>query len=144
MPSVAESALALHGANTGAERAGRVALTTCAECSKTAHLVGGEAIYPHRPDLYAKSFWRCDCGAYVGCHPGTANPLGYPAGPTTRMARSAAHAAFDPLWKSGKMRRSQAYKWLAERLGIPASETHISWMDAATAKRVVAACGAQQ
>ena len=115
-------------------------LTICMECGRRAKLVGGEAIYPHRPDLYAKRFWRCECGAYVGCHPGTENALGFPAGPDARKARNAAHAAFDPLWRSKELSRSAAYKWLADQLGQRAGLTHISWMDAATARRVVTVC----
>lgn len=115
-------------------------LTICMECGKRAALVGGLHIYPHRPDLFSKKFWLCECGAYVGCHGGGTEPLGYPAGPETRKARSAAHAAFDPLWKRGQMKRSQAYKWLAAQLGQSPGETHISWMDAATARRVVEVC----
>lgn len=117
-------------------------LTICMECGCKATRVGGQAIYPHRPDLFEKVFWKCECGAYVGCHPGTVNPLGYPAGPTTRRARSEAHAAFDPIWRTKKMTRSEAYKWLASELGQRASETHISWMDEPTARRVVAICTA--
>lgn len=119
-------------------------LTICMECGDKAIMVGGKAIYPHRPDLYGKTFWRCQCGAYVGCHPGTTNPLGYPAGATTRRARSEAHAAFDPLWKGRKGARGDAYAWLSEAMGLPRGETHISWMNAAQARRVVAVCKARQ
>lgn len=119
----------------------------CIECDGMATLTDGHAIYPHRPDLYAKSFYRCRCGAYCGCHPGTTQALGYPCGPETRRARSAAHAAFDPLWKRGKMSRASAYKWLAEQLGIQKSDCHIGMMDAETARRVptiIAALEAQE
>lgn len=115
-------------------------LTICMECAGKASLVTGKRIYPHRPDLYAKNFYLCDCGAYVGCHKGTKDPLGYPAGAETRKARSVAHAAFDPLWKTRTMPRTEAYKWLADRMGLTPGETHISWMDAATARRVVEIC----
>ena len=117
-------------------------LTVCMECGAKASLVSGKEVYPHRPDLYSKKFWRCGCGAYVGCHGGGTQPLGYPAGPATRKARLAAHAAFDPLWKRGQMKRGQAYRWLGEQLGQRPGETHISWMDAATATRVVEVCKA--
>ena len=119
-------------------------LTICMECGQGAKLVGGKAIYPHRADLHSKRYWRCDCGAYVGCHGDTTNPLGYPAGPATRRARSEAHAAFDPLWKREGMKRSAAYQWLAAALGLPPHATHISWMDAATARRVVLAVSARK
>lgn len=119
-------------------------LTLCMECDRKATLVGGKRIYPHRPDLYAKRFFLCECGAYVGCHPGTELPLGYPAGPETRVARSAAHAAFDPIWRGRQMSRRDAYAWLAERMGTPPGQTHISWMSAAEARRVVEHCRALQ
>ncbi len=111
---------------------------TCIECGCVAHLVGGERIYPHRPDLYAKSFWLCECGAYCGCHPGTTAALGYPCGPGTRKARSAAHEAFDRLWKTGVMKRDKAYKWLSQATGISHERCHIGMMTAAEARRVVA------
>lgn len=41
-----------------------------------------------------------------------------------RDARKLAHAAFDPLWQSGHMKRKEAYEWLAARLGISESERH--------------------
>lgn len=110
---------------------------TCLECGKEARLVDGKRIYPHRPDLYAKSFYLCECGAYCGCHPGTTSALGSPCGPATRKARSAAHAAFDPLWKRKTMSRHLAYKWLAEQLGIDPADCHIGMMTEATARRVV-------
>lgn len=121
-----------------------IKLTTCMECGNASRLVGGLVIYPHRPDLHAKKFWMCECGAYVGCHGGTTNPLGYPAGPETRRARSEAHAAFDPLWKGRKGRRSAMYQWLAGEMGLPPHQTHISWMNAAQARRVVAICRARE
>jgi len=117
-------------------------LTLCIECGGKAKMVGGKRIYPHRPDLYDKLLFLCDCGAYVGCHKGTTNPMGRPAGPETRKARMAAHEAFDPIWKSGRLTRSGAYQWLADRMGALPGQTHISWMTAAEAQRVVIYCRA--
>jgi hypothetical protein len=114
----------------------------CPECGATPRIVSGRTIYPHRQDLWSKSFWACtDCGkAYVGCHPGTKRPLGTLATKELRAARSRAHAAFDPIWKSRRMRRSEAYKWLAGQLGIKPADCHISWFDVETCERVVDAC----
>jgi hypothetical protein len=110
----------------------------CIECGKLATLVCGESIYPHRPDLFSKRFYLCECGAYCGCHPNTIVPLGFPCGAETRRARSAAHAAFDPLWKRGSMARRDAYQWLASLLGIDPEDCHIGMMDAETARRIPA------
>lgn len=110
---------------------------TCIECGKQGVLVSGQAIYPHRPDLYAKRFYRCPCGAYCGCHPGSVVPLGNPCGPETRKARSAAHAAFDPLWQKGDLSRPSAYAWLAAATGIKREKCHIGMMSADQARLVV-------
>lgn len=72
----------------------------CSECGRRARQTTGAEIYPHRKDLHAKPIWACACGAYVGCHPGTTAPLGTPAGPKTREARSYVHRRLDPIWQN--------------------------------------------
>ena len=106
-----------------------------------AELVTGEVVHPDRPELANVPFWRCvPCGARVGCHPGTTDPLGTLADLDLRRARTKAHAAFDPIWKSGRMKRRDAYSWLATRLGIPWDACHIGGFDEATCRNVVAIC----
>lgn len=113
----------------------------CDYCQHPAELVTGADIYPHRPDLADKSIWRCvTCAALVGCHPGTDEPLGRLANAELRKAKIAAHAAFDPVWKSKRMRRGEAYRWLSKELGIPLEQTHIGMFDVETCRRVVEAC----
>ena len=110
---------------------------TC-PCGREAELVNGAVIYPHRRDLAAKLFYRCaPCGAYVGCHPNTKTPLGTLADAHTRAARAAVHAAFDPLWKSGRWARRDAYGWLANALGIPYRRCHIGLFDLGSCLRAV-------
>lgn len=113
----------------------------CPYCGKEAQLVNGDTIYPHRPDLAHLRFYVCQpCDARVGCHPGTARPLGRLANAELRQAKMEAHAAFDPLWRSGLMKRRDAYGWLAERLGIERDQCHIGYMDVVECRRVVEAC----
>jgi hypothetical protein len=113
----------------------------CEYCEGQAELVSGEEIYPHRPDLKTKKFYRCvPCKAYVGCHPGTLTPLGRLANADLRKAKMQAHAAFDQFWKSGQMTRSKAYGWLASWLGIPKYKCHIGMFDVEMCHRVVRAC----
>lgn len=116
-------------------------IVRCPYCRQDAVLVTGEVMYPHRPDLHQKKFWRCEpCAAWVGCHDGTTNPLGRLADAELRAAKSAAHAAFDPLWtRPGGMRRKDAYKWLADQLQMPPSRCHIGWFDLEKCRAVVAA-----
>lgn len=111
----------------------------CGYCNNPAALVGGDTIYPHRQDLKSKLFYLCKpCDAYVGCHPGTSTPLGTLADLELRRARSIAHNAFDPIWRSRLMSRTKAYKWLAHALNIDHGVCHIGMFDAATCKKVVA------
>jgi hypothetical protein len=113
----------------------------CDYCDRLAERVNGKAIYPHRPDLVGKQFWRCQpCGAYVGCHPGTSTPLGRLANAQLRRAKQQAHAAFDPIWRSKERSRGEAYAWLAEQLGISKNNCHIGMFDVEMCERVVSVC----
>lgn len=66
--------------------------------------------------------------------------LAAPPGSELAKARIAAHAAFDPLWKSGHFDRGVAYEWLASELGLPVAQTHMVLFDVATCQRVVDIC----
>jgi len=115
----------------------------CDYCGSAPELVTGAEVYPHLPKLRDKWIWRCQpCKARVGCHPGTQVPLGRLANAELREAKQAAHAAFDPVWKDGHMKRGQAYSWLAERLGIHGKDCHIGMMNEEQCRRVVELCKA--
>ena len=115
----------------------------CDYCQQPARLVGGETLYPHRRDLYARKFYHCaPCSAWVGCHPGTTKPLGRLADRELRTAKQEAHAAFDPFWRKSGMKRNHAYGWLAKQLGIKREQCHIGMMDVETCRRVVVICNA--
>ena len=110
----------------------------CPYCENRAKLVTGKEIYPRRPDLYNKKFWQCkECDAYVGCHPNTDKPLGRLANAELRQVKMKAHAIFDPIWKKGDMKRTEAYKWLAAMLNIKYSECHIGMFNVKTCKDVI-------
>ena len=122
---------------------------TCAECGGTdVQCVSGDQIYPRRPDLYSRWFWRCACGAYVGCHRHTQEPLGTPAGPATRRAREEAHAFFDVLWRRKMARdgvsrheaREAGYGWLAAQMGLDPADTHIARFTQEQCAQVVELC----
>lgn len=128
---------------------------TCGECQGTSALTSGLEIYPHRPDLHDKPIWKCEgCGAYVGCHPGTTNPLGTPAGHALRQARMLLHnRMIDPLWKTAdrcgfyspktersrkairRRARERVYIFLSQQLGIGRDETHTGMFDIETCRR---------
>lgn len=131
----------------------------CHYCGKESERVTGAQIYPHRPDLHGKRFYRCpgDCGAYVGCHEGTIRPLGRLANAELREWKKRAHAAFDPIWISRFERRREEdpkykkgmarggrYKKLAELLGIPRDDCHIGMFDVDLCKRTIEICQSGQ
>lgn len=110
----------------------------CPYCKRFSKAVTGKEIYPHREDLFSLNFYSCSsCDACVGTHKGTTKPLGRLANKELRRAKSAAHRAFDPLWKFGDMKRKEAYKWLAEVLNIKLEDCHIGMFDIEMCEEVV-------
>ena len=115
----------------------------CPYCGNDAELTTGYKVYPHRLDLADLKIWACmPCDAWVGTHKNspTNEPLGRLANAELRRAKMAAHAAFDPLWKSGQMTRKEAYKRLSEKMGLTPNETHIGMFDVEQCKTVVLLC----
>lgn len=98
-------------------------LIFCCACKADikARLTDGGEIYPHRPDLTELPFWKCDkCGNFVGCHHKTKNrtaPLGCIPTPELKEARKQLHALIDPIWRSGKMGRSELYEAISRDIG---------------------------
>ena len=95
----------------------------CCGCNEEveARLTDGREIYPHRRDLHALPFWKCDrCGNYVGCHHKTKNrtaPLGCIPTPELKQARQHIHAILDPIWQTGKMDRKKLYAAISQQIG---------------------------
>ena len=113
----------------------------CSYCNQEAEKVTGEAIYPHRPDLYDKSFFQCKpCDAYVGTHQNSGKSLGRLANAELREKKKRAHAVFDPIWRSKERTRSQAYKWLGREMGLTRSQCHIGMFDEKQCDHVVHIC----
>ena len=109
----------------------------CPYCKTFSKLVTGKDIYPNRNDLKNIQIYQCKpCAAYVGCHGLSDKPLGRLANAELRRAKSAAHRAFDPIWKNKHMKRPQAYKWLAEQLKISGGDCHIGMFNLETCKEV--------
>lgn len=113
----------------------------CPYCDCEAALVDSSVVY-------GKSYgwmYLCEpCGAYVGCHRGTTNPLGTPASEQLRHARRSAHTIFDPLWKDGVFKsRKNAYRWLADELDLTFDKCHIAMFDIEQCRKAVAACKAK-
>lgn len=102
----------------------------CASCPyNRVTIVTGEEIYPNFPELHAKFFHLCECGAYVGCHPGTNKPLGTCADAVLRRWRIQTHRALDDLWKKKGFGRTDVYRALGRSMGLGTSKCHIGRFD---------------
>lgn len=118
----------------------------CRYCGAAAELVAGDVAYPARFDLAHVKVWRCQrCDALVGCHKEGAPvrapdgsitvsdgtiPLGSLANKELREARKEAHRMFDPLWRDSKrMKRTEAYRWMADQLGIELEDAHVARLE---------------
>lgn len=92
-------------------------------------------------EVYGKDYgmmWRCKpCDAYVGCHKGTNDALGRLANKELRVLKMEAHKYFDLIWKNKNLTRSDAYKWLSEKLSIEPEYTHIGMFSEKTLKDVI-------
>lgn len=112
----------------------------CNYCGNFSEKVTGKEIYPHRKDLFHMTFYSCNCqlgGAYVGCHGSSDKPLGRLANAELRKAKSAAHRAFDQLWRSKLLKRQEAYKWLAKQMNKTGADCHIGMFDISECQKVV-------
>jgi len=104
----------------------------CPYCGSAVKIVNNSTIYGAS---YGKWAWMYDCelkscDAHVGMHPETAIPLGTLARKELRDARKDAKTLFQNLWMNGGSRnRSEAYAWLANKLGIPYAACHFAWFD---------------
>lgn len=101
-------------------------------------LASSESVY-HGKDY--GPLWICHkCQAWCGCHTNTTRPLGRLADKELRSAKMAAHAAFDPHWKTQGFSRATSYKYLAAALGVDPDECHIGMFDVEMCRRVVEVC----
>ncbi|HEX6369884.1 MAG TPA: zinc-finger-containing protein [Longimicrobium sp.] len=130
----------------------RPSAPTCPYCGAPAEfLPNSESLYHGRD--FGPVYACLPCKAWVGCHRGTAQPLGRLADAALRRAKIEAHNAFDRTWRDLHARRQLAdpgyalgrarasrYRRLAELLGIPPQSCHIGMFDVETCRRVVALC----
>lgn len=111
----------------------------CPQCNTPAVYVNSIVVY--KTKSYGK-IWVCynypKCDSYVGTHPGSDKPLGFPAGPKLRQMRHECHLLFDKLWSNKELKalcgnnfknRHKAYKWLRQRLNLSYEECHFGMFD---------------
>jgi hypothetical protein len=98
---------------------------SCPFCNGIATLRDNGILYRGRSfgnSFICENYPQCD--TYVGVHKATNAPLGTLADAELRELRKQCHEKFDPLWKSKKMKRKEAYKYLALHMNL--KEAHIA------------------
>lgn len=110
----------------------------CDYCGRSAGYVDSSVVYGRS---YGMIYYCPACDAWVGVHRGTDKPKGRLANAELRHWKKTAHAAFDPLWMQGHMKRNEAYAWLAGRVGLTPEETHIGMFDETQCRQVIQICG---
>lgn len=103
----------------------------CCECKRRvlAISVRGHVVYPDwrkYRSVAKKIFWQCPhCKNFVGSHENCKDkkPLGCIPTKKLKRLRQNLHAVLDPLYKSGKITRTQLYKRMAKELDIPEYHT---------------------
>lgn len=122
--------------------------TICRYCGGVIRLVPAESVYgasTERLGMCGEVLYQCqNCNARVGCHKGTTRPLGDVANEILRLKRIEAHQVFDSFWKRKHMSRTQGYRWLAQKLQLPESETHIGGFEIDTCQQVIDLCRTEE
>lgn len=104
--------------------------TECPYCGGSVTLVENSVIYRGRTYGDWPYAYLCKpCDAFVGLHPDTDIPLGTLADKPLREARKKSKAHFHEWMGMGRMTRSEAYAWLAEKMNIPTEVCHFGWFD---------------
>ena len=112
----------------------------CPYCGKPTEYIDSDRVYSKS---YGMLYACLPCKAWVGVHHKTGTAaLGRIANKELRNWKMAAHRSFDSLWKmSGKKnRRPNAYKWLAEQLGIDRHFAHIGMFNVEQCKATIEVC----
>ena len=118
--------------------------TICRYCGGVIKLIPAKMVYgesTRRLGMEGEYLYQCqNCNARVGCHKGTTRPLGNVANEVLRLKRMEAHRVFDALWKSGRMTRTGAYRWLAGELHLRPDRAHIGGFEMDQCQRVIELC----
>lgn len=106
----------------------------CPYCNKPAIWTENKAVYGRNYGNSYMCYYCKPCGAYVGCHNNTRQPLGTMANKELRQWRMQVHAILDPIWKTGQLKRKHVYARLKEYFGKP---VHVGESDIEMCKRII-------
>ena len=111
--------------------------TECRHCGGKVEPVHHTEIYPVAFGEWPWSYLCRNCGACVGMHPYTNLPLGTLANKQQREARNSVKKLFNAIWIDAPDRRAartQAYVWLASKMGLTEATCHFGLFDEAHCK----------
>lgn len=111
--------------------------THCRYCGSPVSFCSNAELYGRPCGNWPFGYYCGFCAAYVGCHPHTEVPLGTMATSALRKKRSAAHSAFDPIWKTKRLSRTKAYARLAHEMRIPRQACHMALFEAEDCDKVI-------
>ena len=119
--------------------------TICRYCGGAVRLVSASKVYGSaaaiRLGIERQNFYQCqNCNARVGCHPGSTRPLGNLANEALRMKRLETHHVFDSFWKERGMSRTQAYKWMAQKMRLSEELAHIGGFEMDRCQKLIKLC----
>lgn len=110
----------------------------CPYCKHPVFVVDSHVVYGTSYGLVHKCSNEL-CDAYVGCHKNSDIPLGRMANKQLRKWKILAHNAFDPLWKTGRMTRREAYTYMQKIMKMDRKEAHIGKFDVMECRKLVRA-----
>lgn len=111
----------------------------CRHCGSEVRIVKNDVIYGRCYGEWPWLYMCLACEARVGMHPFTNIPLGTLANAEEREARKAVKQVFNRVWMNHDVNRKDAYKMLAEKLGIDQSQCHVGWFDVAMCDKAIEA-----
>ena len=66
--------------------------------------------------------------------------MGNVANEVLRLKRRETHQVFDRFWQDAGMSRTQAYKWLAEKMSLSNEDAHIGGFEMDQCQQVIDLC----
>ena len=118
----------------------------CWYCDCETEQVTGVEVYPHRPDLHGRLFFRCVSSHdhYVGRYHGSGKSYGIIADADLRKLKMEGHKHFDQLWAEGPNKRFEsrqaAYDWLSKQMNIPIERTHFGMFFPELCRQAIEIC----
>ncbi|NHB94484.1 zinc-finger-containing protein [Photorhabdus cinerea] len=114
--------------------------TECRYCKGDVTIASHKEVFGRNYSKWPWLYICTECRAYVGMHQFTCIPLGTLANKATRNARMNGHYHFEEMREKCNLGRTDAYKFLARKLGINFSECHFGWFDIDTCYRAKEIC----